>query len=384
MQGMYRKLTLKGNTTTQGETFQAELDQVKRLIAFGALYTFLVALLLELTLTVTNNTGGQITVGWEHLYDVVKGVDFNFKAAQKHLLELTTVGGQALWQSFYVKHGRLPDVQSDVVINNGATATIYLKLPITFYDLRGDDPEDEIIWSDFLVDSTLDVTYNGSATLFAASTTWAITSCTLNAYAVPRTKIFHPTLVRTKEWTIQALPDDTWPLNGTYPMDVILTPVTGNASATSKFAAADITNVRVTQDGTIVVDHNPTTIQAMENLQAICSAERLSQWESGSNRALYLRSMDKANGQKSKLLYASRRPEVSITGAVAATAGKYIGRFVHPSGLNQVISTFQSIGMSVSPGELVPKTTFKNPIRDKSILQVCPWLYVPAPAKAAA
>lgn len=383
---MYRKLTLKGLTTTVGETFQAELDQVKRLIAFGALYTFLVALMLELTITITNNTGGgaAVTVGWEHLYDVVKGVDFNWKAANKHLWEMTTIGGQAIWQSFYVKHGRLPDVQSNVVIADTATATIYLKLPLTFYDLRSDDPEDELIWSDFLVDSTLDFTYNGTTTMFTAACAWAITSCQLTAYAVPRTKIFHPTITRTKEWTIQALPNDTWPLNGTYPVDVILSPVPANALLMPTFSAANITNVRVTQDGTVIFDQNPTTTQAMENLQAVASAERLTQWEAGSNRALYLRSLDKANGQKSKLLFASRRPEVEITGTIAATAGKYIGRYVHPSGLNQVISTFQAIGMTVSPSELVPKTTFKNPIRDKSILQVCPWLYVPTPAKQAA
>lgn len=383
--GMTRALTVKGQNTTQGGRFSAELDQVKRLIAFGSLYTYLAILLLEITLNITNNTGGSVTYNWEKLYDCIVGVDFNFKAAQKHLWEFSQAGGQAMWQTFYIKHRRLPDVQADVTITNGANTNIFLKLPLEFFDLRMESPEDELLWADLLADSQVDFIYSSNANLYGATTPWTVTSA-ISAYAVPRAEIRFPTLVRHTEQAMLSSAQDTLNLNGTYPIDLIAMPFHAAGFSALRFAAADVTAVKLVQDGVTIHDSiNPTTLHPLVNLDFLSSGDRLIQWEAGGNRTLILMHMDASNGQKSKLTFVSKKPDIFLTGTISVANFKWLLRYIVPSGVNTAVAAFTAIGMTVSPSQLRAKTSSKVPVSDPSTLQCVPYKYSPAqPAAAAA
>lgn len=375
MQGMHRSLTLKG-ATTAGQRFSAELDQVKRLIAFGSLYTYLAVLLLEITLNIANASGGNLTWDWEMFYDCITGVDLNFKAAQKRLWEFTLSGGQAIRHTFYLKHRRLPDVQADVTINNGANTNIYLKLPIEFYDLRSESPEDELLWADLLADSQIDFTVQSNTAFYSAGVTFTV-AATLTAYAVPRAEIRFPTLVRHTEQTMLSSAQDTLNLNGTYPMDLVLMPVNAAGVTATVFSAANLTAVKLVQDGVTVLDStNPTTLHAFFNLDVQASGDRLSQFEAGGNMSVILSHFDASNGQKSKLTYVSKKPDIYLTGTISVANFRILHRYIIPSGVNTAIAAFAAIGMAVSPGELRAKTSSKVPVMDPSVLQCVPWKYV--------
>lgn len=378
MQGQLNNVKLRGSTTTTpGGRWGVDLDQVGQLNSFGSeLFVYLAVILLELTLVITNNSGGGVTVQWEKLYDVVVGVDLNFKAANKHLWEFTQAGGQAVWQTFYQKYGRFPDVQTDVSINNGASATLYLVLPITFYDPRCEEPEDELLWGDLLAQSTIDFTY-GAAGTYGAGVTFTVTP-NVSIYCVPRNDRRFPTMVRHTEEALTSFTRDNLSVNNYYPMDVVVMPYNASAGQSMKaFAAADFTSVKLTYDGAILINVlNPTTIVKYRNLEALSSGDRLGQWEAGSNLRLDLAWFDgRENTLKSKIMFASSMPQVEFVGGGGTTVNDFrmLYRLVIPSGRATAQTAFSAIGLAIPTDKITPRTSNGADVRDRSIMQVIPW-----------
>lgn len=376
-QGQVQQLKLDGQPTTVGSKFSTKLDQVSQLISFGSLFTYLAVIMLQVTLAITNNTGGQITVAWPRLYDCITGVILSYKAADVQLWEFTQSGGQALWQTFYEKFGALPIVQSDLVIANAATGTVYLELPITFYDPDVfDGQEDGLIWAELLVNSVLEITW-GQSNTFGANTTFTV-SPTISVYAVPRPYRSFGTLIRHTEQALTNFAQDNLAVNGLFPLSTILMPYNAAGGQTmASFAAADYTSVVLTYDGTPIYSQtNPTTITALSKLFRQASGDRLAQWEAGTNRRLVLSNADLFSGQKSKILFASKQPIVKFVGTGTVGAMRVLERVIVPSGRAAAKAAFAAIGLDVSDDELAPKFSM-NPTSDPSILQVVPYLYSP-------
>lgn len=384
-QGQVQSLKLDGQPTSLGSKFSAKLDQVAQLISFGALYTFLACLMLEVTFAITNNSGGSITIEFEKLYDILTGVILSFKAADTQLWEFTQSGGQALWQTHYAKFGTYPFVQTDLTIGNTATGTVYLQLPICFWDPRLVEAEDELIWAELLVNSVIEFTW-ASTGIFGASITYTV-SPALSAYAVPRTQMRFPTLVRATEQALTSFAQDQLAVNGLFPMDLVLMPYNTAAGVSMKhFAAADFTSISLTYDGTPIYSQtNPTTMVAFQNLFPKASADRIPQWQAGGNQMLVLASPDMSNGLKSKILYASKQPITRFVGGGGTTVADFrvLERVIIPSGRSTAKSAFAAIGLNAADDELQPKLGV-NPTTDPSILQTVPWVYTPKQAKNAA
>lgn len=381
-QGQTQTLKLDGQPTSLGSKFSAKLDQVSQLIGFGNLYTYLACLMLEVTFVITNNSGGNVTIDWAKLYDIFTGVILSFKAADVQLWEFTQAGGQALWQIFYQKFGVLPFNQTNVPINNGAAATVYMKFPITFWDPQfSDDPEDGLIWAELLVNSTIEFTLANTG-IFGAGITYTVAP-TLSAYAVPRADRRFPTLIRYTEQAPTSFAQDNIAVNGLFPANLVLMPYNAAAGTTMKtFAAADITSVVMTYDGTqIFAQTSPNTMVALQNLAPKATAERLAQWEAGGAKMLVLASPELSSGQKSKVLFAAKQPILKLSGGGGTTINDY--RYLHgvivPAGKATAKAALQAIGLNPTDDELAPRFSF-NPTVDPSILQVVPYTYSPKTA----
>lgn len=240
--------------------FQADLSAIQPIGYSPGGVTYLQGLLLQITATIANASGGDVTLGGYHVFDLIEQLQISVPNVDP-LLDIPSRAGSAMKRLEYAlngKRGQQANNGGSLVVTNGGTLDVRLFIPVMFEHPRAINPGDAWIPLQNLREGSqlLGTWGNGaSGGIFAASVTVSSATLAITGLLVEIPE-YRATVWRHVRQVLQPGADNQiMGLNGRVVHQVIEIPAQAGAQvADSVLTAAQRTQVELEIDGRKIME----------------------------------------------------------------------------------------------------------------------------------
>lgn len=335
-------------------------------------HSYLRELCLQIDGVLTNtNAAARTVTGKKALDGLLKRCVVGSQSWQYY--DLPDQGGSSLRAINLMMRGRRIESESDLVVpaaGAGGVLTFRAKIPIPFYDLRRQSPEDLLPHVATLAGSLVEFDWptGTAATEFGADVSITSATARLSAEMVARDELRLTPKWRWAEYRQSATEDYLKP-GGVLLDTVAIQPISAAGLTSGVFGATDITSVLLREGNRMFSDSvNPADLVAFFNAHGILNpTDYLGQPEAGTNDLIPIMDLSRTSGKVTKLPFCRNAPQLKLTGAIAVANFRTLELFHQGTDEGQEARELLKSRIAVPKGSSrYSKTLSKAKVRDNA------------------